>query len=240
MPGFRCRDVDASKLVYELLKSKGFPDNAINPEPVLVTDEKSYIPDFVLVDPTSNDRVAIIEVKAINDESEVTIDKVLCNASRMLISMLSDLKYKNIESYIVIVSAMSGVHKIFAIDKSGSNKEMPIELFNYDTVVVARRWKLRENYLTEKGESLDSFAILCWWVSGGSFFIAVVDFLCSIWNVVLIGPNRMVLIGIGIVLPLIPFFERFRGLGVEFKRMSKKSHKRNAVNDASRTSGDKE
>ncbi len=56
----------------------------------------------------------------------------------------------------------------------------------------------------------------------------------------LIGPNRMVLIGIGIVLPLIPFFERFRGLGVEFKRMSKKSHKRNAVNDASRTSGDKE
>lgn len=238
MPGFRYREVDASKLVYGLLKSKGFPDNAINPEPILVADKKpsrSYRPDFMLVDPTSDDRVAIIEVKVINDESEGAIDKVICNAFGMLISMLSELKYKNIESYVVLVSAMGGVHKIFAMDESGSNKEMPIELFNYDTVVVARRWKLREKYLTEKGESLDNFAILCWWVSGGSFFIAVADFLCSIWNIVLIGPNRMVLIGIGIVLPLIPYFERFRWLGIEFKRMSKKSHKRNVDNDANRT-----
>jgi hypothetical protein len=239
MPAFRYREVDASKLVYELLKSKGFPDNAINPEPVLVADKKpsrSYMPDFVLVDPTSNDRVAIIEVKVINDESEGAIDKVICNAFIMLISMLSELK---LESYVVIVSAMGVVHKIFAIDESGSKKEIPIELFNYDTVVVARRWKLREKYVTEKKESLDNFAILCWWASGGSFFVAVADFLCSIWNIVLIGPNRMVLIGIGIVLPLIPYFQRFRGLGIEFKRMSKKSHKRNVDNDANRTNGGK-
>ena len=63
MPSFIHREVDASKIVYELLKNKGFPDVAINSEPLIFGDKKqpeSYRPDFLLVDPVANEKVAAV------------------------------------------------------------------------------------------------------------------------------------------------------------------------------------
>ena len=223
MPGFRYREVDASKLVYGLLKNKGFPDVAINSEPLIVGDKKSsipYRPDFLLVDPLSNDKVAIIEVKLIKDETEAAINRVANAASHQLMNTLSGLESKNIEGYVITISSNNGSYKIFSVDESGNKKQIPEESFNYDTVVVARRWKLRENYLIEKGKNLDNFTVLCWWLAGGSFFVATADFICSLWHIILIGPNRILLIGISAVLVLFPYFQRFRGFGIEFERMS--------------------
>ena len=224
MPSFIYREVDASKMVYELLKNKGFPDVAINSEPLIAGDKKQsvpYRPDFLLVDPVSNDKVAIIEVKLINDETEAAINRVVNAASHQLMSMLSVLEFKNIEGYVITISSNNRSYKIFSVDGSGNKKQIPEESFNYDTVVVARRWKLHENFLIEKGKNLDNFTVLCWWLAGGSFFVATADFICSLWHIILIGPNRILLIGISAVLVLFPYFQRFRAFGIEFDRMSK-------------------
>ena len=251
MPSFKIHGVDASKMVYALLKNKGFPDVAINSEPLIVDDKKlsiHYRPDFLLVDPLSNDKVAIIEVKLINDENETeaAMNSAVKAASHKVMSMLSVLEFKNIEGYVITVSSTNGIYKIFSVDESGNKKQIPEESFNYDTVVVARRWKLRENYLIEKGKNLDNFTVLCWWLAGGSFFVATADFICSLWHIILIGPNRILLIGISAVLVLFPYFQRFRAFGIEFDRMSKnyqrsalKSEDKERSQGANGTCGDK-
>lgn len=173
----------------------------------------------------------------IRDETEDTINRVVNAASHKLTSMLSVLEFKNIEGYVITINATNGSYKIFSVDEAGHKKQIPEESFNYDTVVVARRWKLRENDLIEKGKNLDNFTVLCWWLAGGSFFIAAADFFCSMCHIILIGPYRILLIGISIVLVLIPYFQRFRGFGIEFDRMSKSVLESEAKNGHKERSG---
>ncbi|GGB91519.1 hypothetical protein GCM10011352_16960 [Marinobacterium zhoushanense] len=76
----------------------------------------------------------------------------------------------------------------------------------------------------EKVEAVESFQKVSWVLAFIVFAIVVADFICAQNDIVLLTTERMALIGAVVALIVIPFAQKFKGLGIEWEKATKGDH----------------
>lgn len=198
---------------------RGYPQGAVLYEPSLRDEDGNYgRPDFLVVDPVRNEKLAIIEVKA----STVTADAaaLVLNKYRSLAGDLS------LPAYVVTPEkSPSSPHSfcIQVLNEKGQLETIPPELFPaYKALSSARQAEQKQEVINKKEDTVNSFRTASWILAGCTAALAVADFVCSQYEIELITTERLALIGAAVALVVIPYAQKFKGLGIEWERAQSK------------------
>ncbi len=208
------------KKFSEYLVTLGYPKDSIIYEPsfISVDGKRKYRPDFLIVDPIKQERLAIIEIKG----------RHLLDAKRT---------YQQLDAY----SKAIGNEKIplFLVTESESpNGFFPFDLYVFSgegTLIksdfslfptfpgltaeesAGRKTDLRK----AKTETVESFQKISWSLAFILLLLVIADFTCAQFDIELLTTERMALLGASVALIVIPFAQKFKGLGIEWEKSTK-------------------
>lgn len=208
---------ELEKLFFEHLISIGYPRESIIYQPAAhpVQSMLCYSPSFALIDPKKNEHIAIIEVK------EASIG----NGSFM---------YKNMNDYrkavgndsipVYIVStdhSNASSFLLHSFDEKGEIKTIDNSLFPSFEALSAQESTDRKADLRVRREEIGNrFRKVCWFTSSIFFILAASDFfLKEIYDIDLLTAERISLLGCTLALIVIPFAQKFKGLGIEWEKV---------------------
>lgn len=202
----------------EYLVTIGYPKDSIVYEPAFLAADgrKKYRPDFLIIDPVKNERLAIIEIKASSQ-----ID--------------SRNTYEQLRAYSKAVG--SDKIPVFLVTPS-QDQILPFDLyiFNVDGGLIPTDFSLFPTFLaltagdtaerkdelrTEKTRTTETFQTVSWVLASILFAITIADFICAQHAVVLVTTERMALLGAVVALIVIPYAQKFKGLGIEWEKATK-------------------
>lgn len=202
----------------EYLMTIGYPKDCIVYEPAFFAADgrKRYRPDFLIVDPVKKERLAIIEIKATNQ-----IDSK--NTYEQLRAYSKAVGNDNIPVFLVTPSQNQmfpfDLH-IFNID--GGLIPTDFALFPTFPALTAEDTAERKTELrTEKTRTTETFQNVSWVLAFLLFGIIVADFVCAQYDIVLLTTERMALLGAVVALIVIPYAQKFKGLGIEWEKATK-------------------
>ena len=198
------------------MKFAGFPEGSILFEPSFepIGAGVRYRPDFAIVHPESKEPLAIIEVKGEH------VPQGLERGIEQLSRYVDALKDKSIKPFLALSSGSDGKFTFF-IPEDGKPKEVPSSsLLNYEALLSSRYIEKKEHISEEKKETTDQFVKVCRWVSFVVLLLVIGDFILSLYDIKLLTTERMVLLTAAIALIIIPYAQKFKGLGVEWERYS--------------------
>jgi hypothetical protein len=203
----------ASKFEVEFadfLKIHGYPDGSLMREPII--KDINFRPDFLVIDITNNEHLAIIEIK-----KEIS-DKNVHAIKKQMDFYKQALGDSNIAVFIAIQSGES--FDLFTFRKDNTLEKLNLHLFpNFKTLsannIVERKLELKKG----KEKTADSFDDLCRNLSYVLISIVVADFILSLFKIPLLSVERMSLIGAIIVFFIIPYAQKFKAFGIEWEGM---------------------
>jgi hypothetical protein len=205
---------------FQYLSELGFPKSSVIYEPVFqsVRDGGRYRPDFALLDPKSNEPLAIIEIKGHSDSA------TLSRATQQVQQYIAALRDRAVRGFVV-TPAQSGVgFDFYTPDEDGEPKPVPsLSFLQFEALSSARIAEKKEMLAEEKKETTDEFQAVCRFASAFAFAVATADFIFSRNGITLLTTERVALIGAAIALLVIPFVQKFKGLGIEIERASKQT-----------------
>jgi hypothetical protein len=213
-------DSSIEQKFFQHLSELGFPSSSIIYDPVFqpIGDGRRYRPDFAIVDPNTNDPLAIIEIKSQSDS--VTLSRSAEQVQKYILA----LRDKTIRGFVVTPSKSGNEFDFFSVDESGTPKQIPFPFFfSFDSLSSGNIATKKEQLAEEKKEATDQFLIVCFFAAGLAFSIAVADFILSRKGITLLTPERMTLIAAAIALIIIPYVQKFKGLGIEIDRTTKQN-----------------
>lgn len=211
-------DSDVEKRFFKYLAAMGFPQSAVIYEPIFqpIGGGRKYRPDFALVDPITKEPLAIIEIKGRNDAD------TLSRAVEQIRSYLAALRDKAVRGYVVTPGESGGDFNFYTLGADGEPKQVPSSTFlTFESLSIARLAEKKELLAEEKKETTDEFFIVCVCAAVFAVLVAVADFICSRYGVTLLTTERMALVGAAIALVVIPYVQKFKGLGIEIDRTTK-------------------
>lgn len=203
---------------FNYLINLGFSQASVIYEPAFqpIGDGRKYRPDFALVDPNTKEPLAIIEIKGRSDQ------KTLSLAIQQVQKYVATLRDKTVRGYVVTLDQSSGDFNFYIPDEDGIPKQVPSSSFlKLDYLSMARMAERKEMLAEEKQETTDKFHVVCIYTAAGALLISVADFICSRYGITLLTTERMALVGASIALLVIPYLQKFKGLGIEIDRASK-------------------
>jgi len=202
----------------EYLVAIGYPRDSIVYEPAFFAsdDRNQYRPDFLIIDPVKKERLAIIEIKGtgqLNAESTY----------RQLRAYSKSVGEDNIPVFLVTPSK-NDMHPfdLYIFDVDGGLVPTDFALFPTFRALTAEDTAERKSGLrTEKVQAVESFQKVSWILAFIVLAIVVADFICAQNEIVLLTAERMALLGAAVALVIIPFSQRFKGLGIEWEKATK-------------------
>lgn len=213
-------DSSLEKSFAEYLYQLGYPKESVLYAPLIrsVSDQKAYRPDFIIVDPRKNERVAIVEVKGSSLLDEQKVWSQLRAYSR-------EIGNDKIPVFLVTPGdALDPQHPFRLHIFNVESGLLPAELSlfpPYETLTAEGIAGRKDDIRKKQSEVSDSFQKVSWYLSVFLIFIVLADFVCSRFGVVLVTTERMALIGGAVALFIIPFAQKFKGLGIEWEKASK-------------------
>ena len=205
------------QLVDWLTREKGFDRSYLLEDPTFTNSKglTNVRPDVVAIDGSTGDPVAIFEVK-----SELTADRrAKCIAQ--LVSYAEIDKDRSIPVFLVAASTSGpGIEFHKLTDDNELEEVVGPALPNYHQFRAAILAPKLIGARQEAKKMKDHFQLLCIGVSVALLLIGVVDFFLERRGVELLTTNRMILLGTAVALLVIPYAQRFKGLGIEYERLA--------------------
>jgi hypothetical protein len=206
------------KEFFQYLIEMGFPKSSIVFEPAFLalSDGRKYRPDFALLDPNTKEILAIIELKE-RDDSETLRRGIL-----QILNYVTSLRAKGVRGYVVTPSTTGEKFNFYTFTEDAKPKQVATSSFlEFDSLASARQAEKQESLAEEKKETIDQFSKICNSTAAFSILIVVTDFVGSRFDIKILTTERMAMIGVAIALVIIPYVEKFKGLGIEIDRTSK-------------------
>ncbi|MAD04183.1 MAG: hypothetical protein CMK65_11290 [Pseudoalteromonas sp.] len=205
----------------EYLVTIGYPKDCIVYEPAFLAGDgrKRYSPDFLIIDPVKKERLAIIEIKATSQ-----IDSK--NTYEQLRAYSKAIGNDKIPVFLVTPSQ----NQIFPFDLyifniDGGLIPTDFALFPTFPALTAEETAERKTELrTEKTRTTKTFQNVSWVLAFLLLGIIVADFVCAQYDIVLLTTERMALLGAVVALIVIPYAQKFKGLGIEWEKATKNDH----------------
>jgi hypothetical protein len=203
------------------LQERGYPDGSLIYEPRLKGPHgKLYIPDFLIVDPARNERLAIVEVKG----------------------RITD-RIKGLQEQLEMYKMAAGDPTLPAFlvtpnDAPDSKHPFNLHIFNNENQLELVDFRLfpafsalSSNQIAEKKQDLkqekekvsNSFQLISHITALVLVVLLIADFVCSLKGITLLTAERLTLLGGAVALVVIPFAQKFKGLGIEWERAQDKT-----------------
>jgi hypothetical protein len=205
---------------FQLLSELGFPKSSVVYEPVFqpIGSDRRYRPDFALLDPKTSEPLAIIEIKGRNDP------ETLSRATQQVQQYMAALRDKAVRGFVVTPAQSGGGFDFYTPGEDGKPKQVPSSSFlQLESLSSARIAEKKEMLVEEKKGTTDQFVVVCCGAAAFAVAVASTDFICSRYGITLLTVERMALVGTAIALVVIPYVQKFKGLGIEIDRATKQA-----------------
>lgn len=205
---------------FQYLSELGFPKSSVIYEPVFqpIGDGRRYRPDFALLDPKTNEPLAIIEIKGRYDRA------TLARATQQVQQYIAALRDKAVRGFVVTPAQSGGGFDFYTPGEHGEPKQVPSSSFlQFESLSSARIAEKKEMLAEEKKETTDQFLVVCFAAAAFAVTVAAGDFICSRYGITLLTTERMALVGAAIALVVVPYVQKFKGLGIEIDRAAKQA-----------------
>jgi hypothetical protein len=202
--------------IYHHLLQKGFPSDSIVYEPgaLKVKDGRLYNPDFLIVDPVTNEYLAVIEVK-----SKVAD---LSRAKEQLEAYKKALGDQRIATYLITgPEDVPDMLSILGTDADAKEKDVDPELLpNFKALKASNVANKKSKIVSEQDETTKALRRTGSILAAIIFIITAADFALTFWDLKLLTTERLTLLGVAMILIILPYFQKFKGLGIEWERIT--------------------
>lgn len=205
---------------FQYLSNLGFPKASIIYEPAFqpIGDGRRYRPDFALLDPNTNEPLAVIEIT-----SGFSQDNIL-RAAHQIQRYITALRDKAVRGFVVTTGKSGEGFYFYTLGENGEPKQVPSASFlDFESLSSARIAEKKEMLAEEKKETADQFTVICFAAATFAISVVTADFICSRYGITLLTTERMALIGTAIALVVVPYVQKFKGLGIEIDRATKQT-----------------
>ena len=205
---------------FQHLSELGFSKSSVVYEPAFqaIGSGRKYRPDFALLDPKTNELLAIIEIKGQSDP------ETLFRATQQVQQYVVALRDKVVRGFVVTPGQSGEGFNFYTLGEDGKPKQVPSSSFlQFESLSSARIAEKKEMLEKEKEETTDQFVVVCYVAAVFVVAVAAVDFICSRYAMTLLTTERTALVGAAIALVLIPYAQKLKGFGLEFERVNKQS-----------------
>lgn len=217
-------DSKIEKELSEYLITIGYPKDSIVYEPAFPSKDgrRVYRPDFLIIDPITKERLALIEVKG--------LDRVDSKSTyQQLLKYREAIGSDTIPLFMVTPSSSQSAMFPFDLYVFGGQGELiksDFALFPTFPALSAEEAAERKSELREKkSEVTKSFDSISRSLAGVLIFVVVVDFILAQFAITLLTTERMALLGASVALVVIPYAQKFKGLGIEWEKANKNEPK---------------
>jgi len=199
-----------------LVDKKGFRVNDLLEDPIYTNADgiSGVRPDLVGVDPKLREPIAIFEVKSEYREK----DAKHINQVRSYFRIDSEGR----TPVYLVVGPPTDIQFYKYSDDTNT-----LEPINKDQLPTAGQFRASrfDPQLAEirrkADQTRDSLKIACWLAAACLIILAIADFICSFYEISILTAERMALIGGAVAAIIIPYAQKFKGLGIEYERKSK-------------------
>ncbi|MEE7624636.1 hypothetical protein V3O24_00540 [Methylobacter sp. Wu8] len=214
MPKFHSQ---TEQLFAEFLESKGYPKDAVayDSEWIPIDGRRRYCPDFVLYEPQRKERLAVVEIK----DAEIGQGRQIyenLNGYRQAIGK------PNLPIYLVARSSNADERtqmKLYTFSENGEITNIDISLFpTFGALSSAESASRKDTLRVESNSTERTLRRVSWLLALMVLCLIVADYLLSERNIKLLTTERLALIGVFIALVVMPFMQKFKGLGIEWER----------------------
>lgn len=201
-----------NRLLQEL-KELGYPEGSVRFEFAVSSSngQRRYI-DVAIIDPDTNDVVAIIEVK--NGAKDNAL-----NAAAKQVASYAKLLPSSPLSLIYIYDGAS--KQIGMVNESDGGVTLVKSLPTFNSLITGGRAQSKVEVKSKSNRVTDSFSFACYLLA----FLVGVILALDIAEIYKFSTQQLTLLGIFIGLLVIPYAAKFKLLGMEFERYSDGSSK---------------
>jgi hypothetical protein len=211
------RDVE-TRLV-EFLVGRGYPAASIVHDPEFKGPDGALRarPDLIIIDPATHAPLAVLEVKSeFKNEAK--------DRYRAQVESYAAL-FEHLPTFLVTGRSPSEIE--FRRYNRESRDLDPVEIVDFPSLealigeVITRRQGAIAAVVEEQKKTSRSLHWRCYSLAGIAIVLAVVDFYLSHYlKIEFFNPTRLTLLGAAIGLLLIPYVQKFKGLGFEYERLT--------------------
>lgn len=191
----------------KFLLTRGYSEDSIIYEPAaLGVGGRMYRPDFLLIDPVRNEKLAIVEVKGILPHQNVKVQ---------LEKYKKALGGSRLQAFVVVPDETDKSplpFSVYVFNASGEAEQIKPELFPTFRALASN------TIAEQKQATLDGFDRLCWGLAVCSALLAIADFILERRGIELLTTVRLWLVGGSLALALGPYTQKFKGPGFEWER----------------------
>ena len=211
-------DSHAEEDLYRHLVELGYPEASIVYQPrLLPIGSVRYRPDFALIDPETDDVLAVIELKG--GHGLAHIDEV----AKHLRGYAAALHRGATQSFVATPSEHGAGFEFFTLDERGHFKQVPSSFLQFGALRSGRSAANKEVQAEARARVTDHFEVVCFILAAFGIAVVIADFACAQFNIVVLTSYRMIVLGAVAALVVAPYLQKFRGLGIEFERPSKQA-----------------
>ncbi|EOC1344946.1 hypothetical protein ACI09M_004401, partial [Cronobacter dublinensis] len=179
--------------------------------------KNTYRPDFAIIDPEKKEYLAIIEIKP---DRLAHSEKSLNQLKRYKQAIGNE----KIPLFLVTVSSQSDSSlpfSLYSISDSGDLVKSDFNLFPTFRALTAEESAVRKNDIRQKkSETMDTFQRISWSLAVALLLIVIADIRYNF-----LTTERMALLGACVALIIIPFAQKFKGLGIEWEKVKNSNSK---------------
>ncbi|NMR28074.1 hypothetical protein HH219_21590 [Pseudoalteromonas sp. NEC-BIFX-2020_015] len=207
------------------LKEKGFVNGSVIHEPHIKVSgrEMGCRPTFLLIDPVNQERLAVVEA-AEESKSKTVTSHGTKSAQEYLELCKKGIGDENLPAFYLTSNLYENSKSPFQIhtfNKKNQLEQIDSELFPTLLSLTSNKMANEKHDIkVNKDHALSSFKLLAYTLSFVLLTLVVLDFIMSLKGITLLTAERLALIGTAVILIIIPFSQKFKGLGVEWERIS--------------------
>lgn len=198
------------KAVHQLirdLKELGYPEESIRLEfPISIGKNQRKYADVAIIDPTDNDVVAIVEVKARRNVGDV-IDQ----------AALRVLEYAKLlpNNPLSLIYITDGTSKEFGqVQEKGGSPIIIPTVPSFNSLLTGSRAQRKVETKEKSKRITDRFSLLCRGLATGVGIVLALD-LVEVYS---FSPQQLTLLGAVVGLLVIPYAAKLKLFGMEFER----------------------
>ena len=201
--------------VAEFLEARGYPPDSVVLEPRVESKSGKRVlrPDFLILDPKREERLAIIEAKAFYP------GKNRRNIQDQLLGYATALAEPGTETFLVTPDEAGGGILFHRLNEDGELEDFPATDFPRFQALVANKLAAgKESVEQRQEEAADDFKERCSLIAGVAFAIVATDFFLALRDIEVLNPERLAVLGVIAVLLVVPYAAKLKVLGLEWER----------------------
>lgn len=211
------RDEDLLISLINFLIAHGYPKDSFALEWSI---GGGYRVDLAVIDPDTNKAIALFELKREKTQGSFNM------ALRQFENFSKVLGDEKVPIYVVFGKEGEPPFEIYYLQEEVSAKEksQPIKISKVPDFTIFKSSKISQE-ISKKEENrkttMNWFQIVCWIIA----FLVLVLLILDFFNILVITPERLAIIGVIAGLIIIPFASKLKILGVEFERLKERKER---------------